>query len=255
VVIVLLFPLAVWGMVQAGLSINLAVGLGLAALLALDWYFDFSAVMALMTPVILIGGMTLGLFTPTEAAVAAVLWSLFLGLVRYRSMTLGSLAKATFDTIETTASVLFIVTAASIFAWLLTVSQAAQVLSDLILGLTQNKWVFLLLANVLILFVGCFIDTIAAITILVPILLPIVLKLGIDPIHFGLIITLNLMIGLLHPPLGMVLFVLARVARLSVERTTMAILPWLVPLLLALVAITYIPALTLWLPQTMGLTR
>ncbi len=255
IVVVLAFPVAVWLMMRAGLSPNLAIGIALAVLLALDWYYDFAAVMALMTPVILIGGMTLGLFTPTEAAVAAVLWSLFLGLVRYRSMTLGSLAKATFDTIETTASVLFIVTAASIFAWLLTVSQAAQLLSDFILGLTQNKWVFLLLANLLILFVGCFIDTIAAITILVPILLPIVLKLGIDPIHFGLIITLNLMIGLLHPPLGMVLFVLARVARLSVERTTMAILPWLVPLLLALVAITYIPALTLWLPQTMGLAR
>ena len=247
--------MAVWLLVVAGLSTNMAVGIGLAALLALDWYFDFSAVMALMAPVILIGGMTLGWFTPTEAAVAAVIWSLFLGLVRYRSMTLQTVAKATFDTIETTASVLFIVTAASIFAWLLTVSQAAQILTDAMLGITQNKWVFLLLANILILFVGCFIDTIAAITILVPILLPIVLKLGIDPIHFGLIMTLNLMIGLLHPPLGMVLFVLARVAKLSVERTTMAILPWLVPLLLALVAITYIPELTLWLPKYMGLVE
>ena len=114
---------------------------------------------------------------------------------------------------------------------------------------------FLLLANLLMLFVGCFLDTIAAITILVPILLPIVLKLGIDPVHFGLIMTLNLMIGLLHPPLGMVLFVLARVAKLSVERTTMAILPWLVPLFIALIAITYIPALTLWLPQIMGLIQ
>jgi TRAP-type C4-dicarboxylate transport system permease large subunit len=255
VAIVLAFPVVVWLMMKAGVSANLSIGLALAVLLALDWWFDFSAVMALMAPVILIGGMTMGLFTPTEAAVAAVLWSLFLGLVRYRSMTFRSLAKATFDTIETTASVLFIVTAASIFAWLLTVSQAAQLLSEFILGLTDNKWVFLLLANILILFVGCFIDTIAAITILVPILLPIVLQLGIDPIHFGLIITLNLMIGLLHPPLGMVLFVLARVAKLSVERTTMAILPWLVPLLLALIAITYIPALTLWLPHTMGLAR
>ncbi len=157
------------------------------------------------------------------------MWSLFLGLVRYRSMTMKALAKATFDTVETTASVLFIVTAASIFAWLLTVSQAAQMLSDLILGITQNKWVFLVLVNLLMLFVGCFLDTIAAITILVPILMPIVLKLGIDPVHFGLIMVLNLMIGLLHPPLGMVLFVLSRVAKLSVERTTMAILPWLVP--------------------------
>jgi len=92
-------------------------------------------------------------------------------------MTMQTVAKATFDTIETTASVLFIVTAASIFAWLLTVSQAAQILTDTMLGITHNKWVFLLLANILILFVGCFIDTIAAITILVPILLPIVLKL------------------------------------------------------------------------------
>jgi TRAP-type C4-dicarboxylate transport system permease large subunit len=255
VVIVLGFPVAVWLLMRAGVTPNVAIGICLAVLLLGDWYFDFSAVMALMAPVILIGGMTLGLFTPTEAAVAAVLWSLFLGLVRYRSMTMRTLAKATFDTIETTASVLFIVTAASIFAWLLTVSQAAQILSDLILGLTQSKWVFLLLANLMMLFVGCFLDTIAAITILVPILLPIVLKLGIDPIHFGLIMTLNLMIGLLHPPLGMVLFVLARVARLSVERTTMAILPWLVPLLLALIAITYIPELTLWLPRTMGLGR
>ncbi|KGD90218.1 ABC transporter permease [Achromobacter sp. RTa] len=255
VCIVLAFPMAIWLMTEFGVSANLAAGIAFALLLALDWRYNFSAVMALMAPVILIGGMTLGWFTPTEAAVAAVIWALFLGLVRYRSMTLRTLVKASFDTIETTASVLFIVTAASVFAWLLTTTQAAQALTDGILSVTQNKWVFLLMANVLILIVGCFIDTIAAITILVPILLPIVLKLGIDPIHFGLIMTLNLMIGLLHPPMGMVLFVLARVSRLSVERTTVAILPWLVPLFLALIAITYIPQITLWLPTAMGMAK
>jgi TRAP-type C4-dicarboxylate transport system permease large subunit len=255
ILLVLAFPLVVWLATRFGVSVNMAAGSAFAVLLVLDWYFNFSAVMALMAPVILIGGMTMGWFTPTEAAVAAVIWALFLGLVRYRSMTFKTLAKATFDTIETTASVLFIVTAASIFAWLLTTTQAAQLLADWILSITGNKWVFLLLANLLILFVGCFIDTIAAITILVPILLPIVTKLGIDPIHFGLIMTLNLMVGLLHPPLGMVLFVLARISRLSVERTTMAIVPWLVPLLLALVAITYVPSITLWLPRVMGMLK
>lgn len=252
ILVVLSFPMAIWLMARAGISVNVAAGSALLVLLVLDWYFNFLAVMALMAPMILIGGMTLGWFTPTEAALAAVIWALFLGLVRYRSMTFKTLAKATFETIETTASVLFIVTAAAIFAWLLTVSQAAPLLSNAILGITQNKWVFLLLANILILFVGCFIDTIAAITILVPILLPIAVKLGVDPIHFGLIMVLNLMIGLLHPPLGMVLFVLARVAKLSVERTTMAILPWLVPLFAALIAITYVPEITLWLPRIMA---
>ncbi|MGX9118489.1 TRAP transporter large permease [Mesorhizobium sp. BHbsci] len=255
VAVVCCFPLAVYVLVEMGLSLNIAVGIALVILIACDWYFDFSAVMALMTPIILIGGMTMGWFTPTEAAMAAVIWSLFLGLVRYRTMTLAALAKASFDTIETTASVLFIVTAASIFAWLLTVSQAAQLFSVFITSLTENKWVFLILVNILMLVVGCFLDTIAAITILVPILLPIVVLYGIDPVHFGLIMTLNLMIGLLHPPLGMVLFVLSRVAKLSVERTTMAILPWLVPLIVALILITFIPAITLWLPTQMGLIR
>lgn len=255
ILLVLAFPMAVWLAVQAGASVNMATGAAFVVLMVLDWRYNFSAVLALMAPVILIGGMTMGWFTPTEAAVAAVIWALFLGLVRYRSMTIRTLAQATFETIETTASVLFIVTAASIFAWLLTTTQAAQALADWILSITSNKWLFLLLANLLILFVGCFIDTIAAITILVPILLPIVLKLGIDPIQFGVIMTLNLMVGLLHPPLGMVLFVLARISKLSVERTTMAILPWLVPLIGALIVITYIPVLTLWLPHQMGLLK
>ena len=253
IVIVLAFPVLIYLLILAGLSINVSALIALVILCILDWRYNFSAVMALMTPVILIGGMTMGWFTPTEAAVAAVIWSLFLGLVRYRSMTFKSLAKAGFDTIETTAAVLFIVTAASVFAWLLTVSQAAQLMSDAILGFTDNKWVFLILVNILVLVIGCFLDTIAAITIIVPILLPIAVRLGVDPVHFGLIITLNLMIGLLHPPLGMVLFVLSRVAKLSVERTTMAILPWLVPLFIALFVITFIPAVTLWLPTKLGL--
>ena len=100
--------------------------------------------------------------------------------------------------------------------------------------MTANKYVILLLINVLLLVVGCFLETIASISILVPVLMPVLIKVGIDPVHFGVVMTLNLMIGLLHPPLGMVLFVLARISKMSIERTTMAILPWLIPLLLRL---------------------
>ena len=117
------------------------------------------------------------------------------------------------------------------------------------LGFTKEPWVFLLLANLLMLFVGCFLEPTAAITILVPILVPICQQLGIDLVHFGLVMVLNLMIGLLHPPMGMVLFVLARVAKLSVERTTMAILPWLVPLLGRWCSSPTSRKLVLWLPK------
>jgi TRAP-type C4-dicarboxylate transport system permease large subunit len=124
-----------------------------------------------------------------------------------------------------------------------------------VLAFTKEPWVFLLLANLLMLFVGCFLEPTAAITILVPLLLPIAAQLGVDPVHFGLVMVLNLMIGLLHPPMGMVLFVLARVAKLSVERTTMAIVPWLLPLLASLALLTYVPSISLWLPRLAGLAR
>ncbi len=250
VAVVLATGAAIWGIfVVTEWPLLIGAFLVIAVLTWADWYFKFSAVMALMTPMLLIGGMTAGLFTPTEAAVAACAWALYLGLVRYRTMTFKSVAKATFETVETTASVLFIVSSAAIFGWLLTATKVADVLSNAFLAVTDQRWVFLILVNILILIVGSFIDTLAAITILVPILMPLLLKFGVDPIHFGVVITLNLMIGLLHPPLGMVLYVLARVARMSVEATTMAILPWLVPLMLALGLITFIPEITLWLPK------
>ena len=225
--------------------------LGLVMLFVADWKFKFQAVLPIMTPVLLIGGMTTGVFTATEGAIAACVWALFLGLVWYRTLKWKRLIKVSMDTIETTAAVLMIVAAASIFGWMLTATRTTEMIATWVLSVTSTPSGFLLLANLLMLFVGCFLEPTAAITILVPILLPIVRKLGIDPVHFGLVMVLNLMIGLLHPPMGLVLFVLARVAKLSVERTTMAILPWLVPLLISLVIVTYIPSISLWLPNLM----
>src|SRR5437773_1998809 len=248
--IVIGFPLAMWGLVTFGLPFNWALILGLGALFVADWIWKFDAVMPIMTPIILIGGMSTGVFTPTEGAIAASVWALVLGLVWYRTLTWKMLAKVAMDTIETTSVVLFVVAAASIFGWLLTATRVTDAVAAWVLSFTHSPWVFLLLANVLMLFVGCFLEPTAAILILVPVMMPVVLQLGIDPVHFGLVMVLNLMIGLLHPPMGMVLFVLARVARLSIERTTMAILPWLVPLLLSLILITYVPEISLWLPRT-----
>jgi tripartite ATP-independent transporter DctM subunit len=180
---------------------------------------------------------------------------MMLGFILYRSLSWKRFYKVTMDTIETTAAVLLIVGAASLFGWVLTTTRLAEHAAEGLLSLTTNRYVILLLINILLLVVGCFLEPIASISILVPILMPVITKVGIDPVHFGVMMTLNLMIGLLHPPLGMVLFVLARIAKLSVERTTMAILPWLIPLLAALIAITVLPELTLWLPRLAGLIK
>ena len=228
---------------------RITVFAGVLLLFLADWKFKFIAVMPMMTPVLLIGGMTVGLFTPTEGAIAACIWALGLGLFWYKSIKISHFVKICLDTVETTSVVMFIVAASSIFSWMLTAEGITAGIASWILGITNEPWLFLMLANLLMLLIGCFLEPVAAITILVPILLPIVLKLGIDPMHFGLVMVLNLMIGLLTPPVGLVLFIMARISGLSIERTMVAILPWFVPLLISLLLITYVPSIVLWLPH------
>jgi tripartite ATP-independent transporter DctM subunit len=206
------------------------------------------AFLSLLTPVIIVGGILTGAFTPTEAAIAACAWALFLGLFVYRTLTLRRFLRVSFDTIETTAVVLFIVAAASIFAWVLTSNRVPEQFAALILSMSENPIIVLLLLNLILLIAGCFLETVAAITILVPVLLPIAVQMGVDPVHFGVMMVLNLMIGLLTPPIGMVLYVLARVAKLPFERCVAATAPFLVPLFIVLLLVTFVPALTMWLP-------
>jgi len=249
ILIVVGWPLALWGLVHLGFPPRTTVFVGLILLFLADWRFRFVAVLPMMTPILLIGGMTVGLFTPTEGAIAACLWAMILGLFWYRSLSFKMFVKVCLDTVETTSVVMLIVAASSIFSWMLTATGVTADIASWILGVTETPWKFLLLANVLMLFVGCFLEPVAAITILVPILLPITAELGIDPMHFGLVMVLNLMIGLLTPPVGLVLFIMARISKLSIERTMVAILPWFIPLLLSLGVITYVPQLVLWLPS------
>ncbi len=203
---------------------------------------------ALMTPTIIIGGIMTGVFTPTEAAIAAVVYAIILGLV-YRTLTFRKMVKISMETAETTAVILLIVAGASIFAWVLTATQVTEKFAGLMLGLSENKYVVLIIINVILLIVGCFMETIAAITILTPVFLPVMMKLGVDPIHFGVIMVLNLMIGLLTPPVGMVLFVLSRVAKVPFERCAKATFPFLLPLVIVLLMITFFEPICMWLPS------
>jgi len=212
------------------------------------WSTFKRAFLSLLTPLIIVGGILSGAFTPTEAAIAACAWAMILGLFVYRTLTLKRFLRVSFDTIETTSVVLFIVAAASIFAWILTSNRAPEQFAALILTISDNPWIVLLLINLILLVVGCFLETVAAITILTPVLLPIAIKMGIDPVHFGVIMVLNLMIGLLTPPIGMVLYVLSRVSGVPFERCVTATAPFLIPLFAVLLLITFVPALTMWLP-------
>ncbi|GHC36041.1 TRAP transporter large permease [Aidingimonas halophila] len=206
------------------------------------------AFLSLLTPVIIVGGILSGAFTPTEAAIAAVVYALFLGGVVYRTLTWRRLLKVSMETIETTAVILMIVAGASIFAWILTSNQVTQHLIGLLGPYADDPIAVLLLINMVLIIVGCFMETIAAITILVPVLLPMAVGVGVDPVHFGVIMVLNLMIGLLTPPVGMVLYVLSRVSNISFEKCMRGTLPFLIPLVVALLLVTFIPAISMWLP-------
>lgn len=208
-----------------------------------------AAFLPLMTPVIIVGGIVTGAFTPTEAAVCAAAYALLLGVFVYRTINVKAFVRVSMETIETTASVMLIVGTATVFAWILTANQAAQQFADVMFAITDNRVIILLLIILVVLIVGLFMETIAAISILVPVLLPIATQIGVDPVHLGIIVILNLMIGLLTPPVGMVLFVLSKVSDVPFENCVRATVPFLIPLIGVLLLLTFVPQLTLALPE------
>ena len=212
------------------------------------WLAFRSALWALMTPVILFGGMMSGIFTATEAAAVAAVYALILGLVIYRDFDVRDLPALILETVETSGVVMALVMAAQLFGYCLSVSRMPQAFGAALSEITSDPLVYLLIVNALLLLVGCFMEAIAAMLILIPILVPPAMKLGIDPIQFGLIFVLNLMIGTLTPPVGVVLFVMSRIAQLPFAVVARATAPFLVPLIAVLVAITLWPPLTTWLP-------
>ncbi|MCS7242776.1 TRAP transporter large permease [Candidatus Caldatribacterium sp.] len=202
-----------------------------------------------LTPFILILGMLSGIFTATEAAAIAATYAFVLSFFVYRELSLRELWKILKETAIETATITFIIACAAFYGWVLIRGRAPIILAETITGLSSNPLVVLLLLNLFLLVVGCFMETIAAISILVPVLVPLISRVGIDPIHFGLVMVLNLMIGLLTPPFGMSLFILSRVSGLSPLRIARASLPFLIPILVVLALITIFPSLVTFLPN------
>ena len=195
---------------------------------------------ALMTPAVILGGIFGGFFTPTEAAAVACLYALFLGFVVYRTLTWEHIGPILAETAETTGLVLVLVMAAGALGWCISISRLPQTLTPMILETIKDPLVFLLMANLLMLLIGCFMEAFAAMLILIPILVPAAISFGINPVQFGVVMVLNLILGTIHPPIGVVLFVVTRIADVSFETMSRAILPWLIPLVVVLLAIDQI---------------
>jgi len=204
-----------------------------------------------MTPVIIVGGIISGVFTPTEAAAVACLYAFILGFLVYKEISLVDLWKLIEKSARDTAIITFIVACASLYGWVLIRSRIPIILMEQITSMSTNPLIILLMLNCALLVVGCFMETIAALNILVPVLTPLILSVGIDPLHFGLIMVFNLMIGLITPPFGMVLFVLNKVSGVPIEKIVKATLPFLIPLLAVLLLMTFFPSLVTYLPNLM----
>jgi len=209
---------------------------------------------SMLMPVIMMGGMLSGWFSPTEVAAIAVAYAIVLSLA-YKELTLSSFFKTCVETLKSTAGVLFIVASAAIFAWVLTVEQMPQQVSSLMLGISDNPVILLMLSNVILLVAGMFLESTAAIMILTPILLPPLVAAGVDPVHFGLVMVFNLMIGMITPPVGMSVYMLSPIVGLPVGKVFKACLPYLASLLVALVILTYVPQISLWLPNLVFASR
>jgi len=208
-----------------------------------------AALPAFSIPAVLVGGLLLGWFGPTELAAFTIVCGFIVGGVIYRELTWKKCVESARETVRSTATIMFIVSSSAIFAWALTVEQVPDQLSSFLLGISKNPWVLLLIVNAILLVVGMFMESISAIMVMTPLIVPPLYAAGVDPIHLGLVVVFNLMIGLLTPPVGMSLYMVSIVAGVPFTRMAKAIWPFLLPLLVALLVCTMVPSISTWLPE------
>lgn len=206
----------------------------------------------LLTPIIIIGGIYGGIFTATEAAAAACVYALIVSIFGYRELSIKQLPAIIFDAVKSTAIVMFVMNAAGLFSWLITAYRVPQMTTEFFMQLTSNKYVMLLMINILLLIVGTFLNASSAVIILTPILMPVVTSMGINPVLFGIVMIVNLAIGTITPPVGVSLFVVQGISGLPFQVICKNVLPFLLALLVALIIITYIPGVSMLLPQLLG---
>lgn len=204
---------------------------------------------ALFMTFVILYGILGGYFTPTEASVVAVIYALVVGLFIYRDLKIKMLPKIIMDSMVATASIMILVGFANLFGWILVSEQIPQMVANAILGISTNPIIVILLINLLLLFVGTFMETIAALVILFPVLLPVAVSVGMDPVHFGVMMVLNLIIGLSTPPVGVCLFVASSIGKVSIGATSRALIPFISVSLFVLLLVAFIPQLTLFLPN------
>lgn len=209
----------------------------------------FDAFWALGMVVLILFGILGGVFTPTEASVVAVVYALLVGLFVYRELKLRDIPRIVIESVRMTTSVMILVGLARLFAWIITTERIPQIVAQEILNISTNPYVVILLINAILLFVGCFMETVAALVIFVPVLLPVATRIGMDPIHFAVMVVLNLIIGLTTPPVGVCLFVAANIAKISLGELVKAMVPFLLVLLAVLFLVSYVPSLSLTLPN------
>jgi len=204
---------------------------------------------ALACPVIIIGGIITGIFTPTEASVVAAIYALIVTLIVYKEITFEDLPRIFWESLEHTVRVLFIISAAGIFGWLLIHQRVPEAVIKGLMALSHNPWMILLILNIILLVLGCFMEGISIMILTIPIFMPLVSKIGIDPVHFGVVMTLNLMIGLLTPPVGMVLYAVASVGKVPLWELAAELKWYIFALMVSLFLITFIPGLVTWVPN------
>lgn len=213
------------------------------------------AIPALIMPLIIVGGILSGIFTPTESAAIAVAYSLVVGLFLYKEIRLRDLPRILLETAVVNCAIMFVFSTAYLLSWVITFADVPSMLGEQISALGTTPATFLLLVNLLLLFVGMWMDPGAAVVVLVPILLPIAMALGIDPVHFGLVVCINLVIGMITPPVGYVLYTVAPIVRVSIEQISRGVLPFLAAEIAVLFFVTYVPWTTLALPRMFGYIR